>query len=618
MVGVVALVAVALASASSGRSVGPPGGSPPGLDQAIAAKERHAQRLLDKPGIAGIGVGLNPAGKAIIQIYKERPDVADIPESLDGVDVQSLTTGILQARAPTDRFPRPVPIGVSSGLVNVATGTLGARVTDGTNVYALSNNHVFAGVNTANIGDAILQPGPIQDGGIDPADRIGTLADFQSINFTSGSTNTMDAAIALTSTSDVGTATPVDGYGTPSSVTTQAFIGQAVQKYGRTTGFQLGTVAATNVTVDVCYVFLVICFQEARFVNQISVSPGAFSAAGDSGSLIVTQGGNQPVALLFAGGDGLTIGSPIDAVLQRFNVTIDGSVPPDGPPGAPTGLSAAAGNAQVSLTWNAPAFDGGSPITGYKVYRSTSTGTETFLANTGSTATSYTDSSAANGTTYYYKVSAVNVPGESGLSNEAFATPTDLVLPVQPLPVLDAFNRANENPLSFAGLWGNGILGSGERSLKVVSNQLASDRSTTATAWWKGTQYGPDCESWATIATLPGNGNAVRLYVRLQTPGSSAVDGYMLLFNQLSGTDQVVLVRITNGALTALSTVNREIAAGSRLLLRANGTALESWVQQGSVWTRLSRVTDSTYGGAGYVGVGIRGKTGRLDDFGAR
>jgi hypothetical protein len=299
--------------------------------------------------------------------------------------------------------------------------------------------------------------------------------------------------------------------------------------------------------------------------------------------------------------------------LDDFGARTPGAVAT--PPAAPTGLSAAAGDAQVVLNWSAPASNGGSPVSSYKVYRSTSANFELLLPTPTITGTTYTDTPASNGTTYFYKVSAVNGVGEGPLSGEAFATPT--APPVEPLPTLDGFNRADETPVSFGGLWGNGILGSGERSLKVVSNQLASDRSTTATAWWS-TQYGADCESWATIATLPGNGNSVRLYVRLQTPGSSAVDGYMLLFNQLSGTDQVVLVRITNGALTALSTVNREIAAGSRLLLRANGTALESWVQQGSVWTRLSRVTDSTYGGAGYVGVGIRGKTGRLDDFGAR
>ncbi len=182
VIGLVGLVAIALAAASSGQPAGPPGGSPPGLDKAIAAKERHAQRLLDTPGIAGIGVGLNPAGKPVIRIYKEKPDVAGVPDSLDDVPVQSVTTGILQARAPTDRFPRPVPIGVSAGDQGTTTGTLGVRVTNGTNVYALSNNHVFAAVNSANIGDGVIQPGAV-DGGSDPADRIGTLSDYQTIDF---------------------------------------------------------------------------------------------------------------------------------------------------------------------------------------------------------------------------------------------------------------------------------------------------------------------------------------------------------------------------------------------------------------------------------------------------
>ena len=268
VLGLVGLVAVALAAASSGQPAGPPGGSPPGLDKAIAAKERHAQRLLDTPGIAGIGVGLNPAGKPVIRIYKEKPDVAGVPDSLDDVPVQSVTTGILQARAPTDPFPRPVPIGVSSGHLDTATGTLGARVTNGTDVYALSNNHVYAAINSASIGDGIIQPGNV-DGGSDPGDRIGTLHDFQTINFTDGQTNTIDAALALTSTANVGTATPADGYGTPSPVTAAAFLGQGVQKYGRTTGLQLGTVVELSMTVDVCYVFIPpsFCLEDARFVE---------------------------------------------------------------------------------------------------------------------------------------------------------------------------------------------------------------------------------------------------------------------------------------------------------------------------------------------------------------
>src|SRR4029453_10148829 len=229
-------------------------------------------------------------------------------------------------------------------------GTLGARVTNGTNVYVLSNNHVFAGVNTASIGDPITQPGP-DDGGSDPGDRIATLADYQEIDFDGGD-NVMDAAIALTTAGDVATATPPDGYGAPSTTPTAAPSGMGVQKYGRTTGLQQGTVEDVNLAVDVCYFPLGdFCFPgyEARYVNQIAVSPETFSPPGDSGSLMVTQGGNQPVALLFAGDGTLTIGNPIIPVLQRFNVTIDGTPAGPGPPGAPTRLSAPPRPASLGL-----------------------------------------------------------------------------------------------------------------------------------------------------------------------------------------------------------------------------------------------------------------------------
>src|SRR5437762_5394799 len=97
------------------------------------------------------------------------------------------------------------------------------------------------------------------------------------------------------------------------------------------------------------------------------------------------------------------------------------SAPPT-PPSAPQNLAATGGNAQVTLTWQAPASDGGSPITNYKIYRGLAPTTETLLTTVGNVLT-YTDSAVTNGVTYYYQVSAVNSPGEGAKSNEASSTP---------------------------------------------------------------------------------------------------------------------------------------------------------------------------------------------------
>jgi PKD repeat protein len=122
-------------------------------------------------------------------------------------------------------------------------------------------------------------------------------------------------------------------------------VGMGVQKYGRTTGHTFGTVAETNVTVAVCIEARgpFSCARAATFVGQFTVTDGSFSAGGDSGSLIVTSSGNNPVGLLFAGSSTRTIANPIQVVLDRFGVTIDPTVPdgsggpgPDPDPVGPT------------------------------------------------------------------------------------------------------------------------------------------------------------------------------------------------------------------------------------------------------------------------------------------
>jgi hypothetical protein len=294
-----------------------------------------------KTGVVGTAVGLNDRGRHAVLVLLETPGVGGIPQELEGVPVHPVVTGKIEALAkpagkpgggsgltPTSWWPRPVPIGVSTGHPDITAGTIGCRVTDGTDVYALSNNHVYANENDAEIDDPVFQPGPYDGGGTveDRDDVIGSLSRYVAIDFTGGD-NPVDAAIAATRTDLVGKATPSDGYGTPKSTPVAAAINMPVKKYGRTTGLTKGKVYALNATVDVGYS----SERVARFVHQIIITPGTFSAGGDSGSLIVgdRQGKNttndrKPVGVLFAGSSRHTIANPIDAVLDTLGVTVDG------------------------------------------------------------------------------------------------------------------------------------------------------------------------------------------------------------------------------------------------------------------------------------------------------
>jgi PKD repeat protein len=312
------------------------------LQDVMDLQDKVTDALFNNPEVVGTGTGIDANGNPTIVVYtiskvQQRADVniqnigrgahpTALPVSIENVPVVPIVTGMFKAYAdPTARFARPVPIGVSTGHPDITAGTIGCRVKDSQgNVYALSNNHVYANSNNATLGDNVLQPGPY-DGGTDPADAIGTLYDFELISFSNN--NYMDAAIAYCSTNTLGTSTPSgDGYGTPNSSTMDASIGLNVQKYGRTTSWTHGEIAEINVTVDVCYETRgpFNCVKAARFVNQISITPGTFSGGGDSGSLIVTDDDSaNPVGLLFAGSTDRTIASPIGVVLERFGVTID-------------------------------------------------------------------------------------------------------------------------------------------------------------------------------------------------------------------------------------------------------------------------------------------------------
>jgi hypothetical protein len=211
----------------------------------------------------------------------------------------------------------------------------------------LSNNHVLANSNDANIGDAILQPGPT-DGGKVSTDTIATLLRFIPIQYTTspGTCSTAELyvmlgnmlAIALGSSHrvemtsispqainkvDAALARPNDddnvlgqirNIGAISGVV-EAELGMPLRKSGRTTDFTRDQVQVLDTTVNVSYG----AGRTATFEEQIVAGP--MSQGGDSGSLVVHGDTPDAVGLLFAGSEQTTIFSPIQTVLDLLNVT---------------------------------------------------------------------------------------------------------------------------------------------------------------------------------------------------------------------------------------------------------------------------------------------------------
>jgi hypothetical protein len=224
--------------------------------------------------------------------------------------------------------------GVSGGNVNdiskrfCCSGTLGSLVTDSSsNFYILSVNHVLADSDQGHVGDAISQPGLIDNNcsAGAPARTVANLTAWPLLG-----TN-VDAALAklVIGPGLMNTTGNIQEIGPPSSVTKAAAPGLQVEKSGRTTGVTTGSVQTMNASVRVRYTTT--CGGHKGFTidytNQVLVTPGTFSAGGDSGSLIVTTGTcNQPVALLFAGSSTSTIGNPIGEVLSKAGAALGSSV----------------------------------------------------------------------------------------------------------------------------------------------------------------------------------------------------------------------------------------------------------------------------------------------------
>ncbi len=156
---------------------------------------------------------------------------------------------------------------------------------------------------------------------------------------------------------------------------------------------------------------------------------------------------------------------------------VSGATDPPLPPSAPQNLAATPGNAQVALTWQAPSSDGGGAITNYNVYRGTDGVNFTPLITLGNVL-AYTDSTAANNTTYYYQVTAVNAGGESPASNQVSALPMPPPVPSAPQNLAATAGNA-QVPLTWQAPASNG--GTAITSYRVYRGTTSNSLTLLAT-----------------------------------------------------------------------------------------------------------------------------------------
>lgn len=251
------------------------------------------------------------------------PSVAHAASAFATAPAVAPCTNVRRARQ------RPVMAGISSAHFNVTAGTIACFCNstkegdDPDTVYVLSNNHVFADVNKAQIGDDLFQHSP-NDGGTN-ADRFAVLHRFVPILLGGQQPNRVDAAIGeLLPQVQIDRQVCTIGY---LSGTGTANENLQVCKHGRTTGYTEGVVFDPSIDslvgMDHNNPAIVALFQNQLRIN-VTAPFSAFGLGGDSGSLVVNRETCEAVGLYNAGPSGGQYGlaNRIQDVLTEMQIEL--------------------------------------------------------------------------------------------------------------------------------------------------------------------------------------------------------------------------------------------------------------------------------------------------------
>jgi hypothetical protein len=174
-------------------------------------------------------------------------------------------------------------------------------------------------------------------------------------------------------------------------------------------------------------------------------------------------------------------------------------------------------------------------------------------------------------------------------------------------PILDGFNRANENPLNPTNWQARE-----SHPLKLVSNQATgTDAINFCFGVWLPGGAITDCEAYATLGT---RNNWSGVCARVQAgSGASTAAGYCFS----SHSDGSLNLELLNGAgLATAGTGTLILSPGDKIGIACTGTLIEgwSWTAAGG-WVRRLFATDATFA-SGLLGARQGLQTGTIDDFG--
>jgi len=319
------------------------------------------EELFTKPNVNLVGYGYRSfngkrVGEGIIVGVKQKVPLAAladheiIPKEYAHLKTDVVEVGEIVSFGKWTQKHRPCPAGVSIGHYKITAGTFGTIVKDLVTKHPLilSNNHVLANSNDAEIMDPILQPGPTDGGTLkddhlaalwrfkpiqfltdDPTCQLsqayagignliskltGSSHKFQSIKVDEEAENKIDAAVAKPfNTEDL--KWEILGIGSLPYGAKDVTLGDKVKKSGRTTEVTEDEIIMIQATVNVNYGN----GKYAKFVDQLIAGP--MSAGGDSGSLGLTED-NFAFGLLFAGSNEITIFNPIKYVLDELRIEL--------------------------------------------------------------------------------------------------------------------------------------------------------------------------------------------------------------------------------------------------------------------------------------------------------